>query len=168
MSTEMNKDTAELNNLINSFSFLRLIIFADIITRFSEIEVKHNINWLETFILIILATNGSHSLSMLAKRILRSNHSMTRLIDNLVKNGLVRRYHPANDRRSLNVSITAKGLDHLSHTLKDLKLAEEEIRSCLGPNELDTLTSLTKTLRSQLLEKLNKRYINISDKKAVD
>jgi DNA-binding MarR family transcriptional regulator len=150
---------SEIDNavsVIKSYYLLRIVIFADVITRFSEIEMKNNnINWLKTFALIILVTLGNQTLSQLARLMLRSNHSMTRLIDNLVKEGFVKRYHANNDRRSLQVKITPTGLDYLLKTLKDIDIAEKEIRSYLEPEDLEKLISLSKTMRFRLIDKLS-------------
>jgi DNA-binding MarR family transcriptional regulator len=149
-----SNETKEIIQYINSFALLRLVIFADVIGRFSEIELKDNINWLKTFALIILTTLGSQTLTQLAKLMLRSNHSMTRLIDNLVKEGYVKRYHPKNDRRSLEVKITPDGLQYLTKTLQEIEKAENEIRAFLDPRDMEKLISLTKTLRFCLIDKL--------------
>jgi DNA-binding MarR family transcriptional regulator len=140
---------------INSFALLRLVIFADIINRFVEIELKNNINWLRTFALIILITLGSQTLGQLARLMQRSNHSMTNLVEGLVQEGYVKRYHPNNNRRTLEVKITASGIQYLKQTLKDLEHAEGQIRSYLDKGDMETLIALTKKLRFSLIDKLD-------------
>jgi DNA-binding MarR family transcriptional regulator len=149
-----SKENQELIQLISSFALLRLVIFADIINRFVEIELKNNINWLRTFALIILITLGSQTLSQLAKLMQRSNHSMTNLVEGMVQDGFVKRYHPTNNRRTLNVKITANGIQYLKSTLKEIENAEKDIRSYLNKDDMDKLISLTKTMRFSLIEKL--------------
>lgn len=147
-------ENKELIRYISSFALLRLVIFSDIINRFSEIELKDNINWLRTFALIILVTLGSQTLSQLAQLMLRSNHSMTNLVESLVQDGYVKRYHPKNNRRTLEVKITANGINFLNQTLQELENAEQEIRSYLNKSDMEKLISLTKTMRFALIEKL--------------
>jgi DNA-binding MarR family transcriptional regulator len=148
------KKNQELIQHINSFALLRLVIFADVINRFVEIELKDNINWLKTFALIILVTLGSQTLGELAKLMQRSNHSMTSLVEGLVQDGYVKRYHPDNNRRTLQVKITPNGIQYLNHTLGELENAEKDIRSYLDKDDMEKLISLTKTLRFSLIEKL--------------
>ncbi len=47
----------------------------------------------------------------LAERILYSKSGFTRVIDRMEAAGLVERVHPANDRRSILVVLTAKGIE---------------------------------------------------------
>jgi DNA-binding MarR family transcriptional regulator len=54
---------------------------------------------------------GGMRMNELAERILYSKSGFTRVIDRMEEAGLVERVHPANDRRSILVVLTAKGTE---------------------------------------------------------
>lgn len=54
------------------------------------------------------ATNG-----MVKERMLDKNSDVTRIIDRMVKNGLVQRVNCESDRRRVDITITPKGLEIL-------------------------------------------------------
>jgi DNA-binding MarR family transcriptional regulator len=74
--------------------------------------------------------------------------TMTGLVDGLVRSGLVKRAHSESDRRSIEVSLSAKG-----HALLDRILPRHYARlaammSALGPRERVTLVKLLDKLRA--------------------
>ena len=70
------------------------------------------------------------------------------------KDGLVKRYHATEDRRTVYVEVTSDGLSFIKERLKVIKPLEEEIASCLDNSELRTVVDLTRKLRLKLIEKL--------------
>ena len=50
-------------------------------------------------------------MNLLAERILHSKSGLTRVVDRMEERGLVERVHPADDRRSILVGLTAKGTE---------------------------------------------------------
>jgi len=79
---------------------------------------------------------------------------VTKLIEGLEKDGLVRRYHTRKDRRTVYVEVTSVGLSFIMTRLKVVTSLEEEIRSCLDDGELRIIVDLTRKLRLRLIEKL--------------
>jgi len=72
----------------------------------------------------------------------------------LEKDGLVKRYHATEDRRTVYVEVTSEGLSFIKARFRVLKSLEEEIKFCLDDGELETLVDLTRKLRLRLIEKL--------------
>lgn len=60
-------------------------------------------------ILVSLAEAGSGSTSVLCRSVSYDQGAMTRMIDRLEKKGLVRRARSADDRRRVNLELTAEG-----------------------------------------------------------
>ena len=143
---------------IRAREFPRLVIFADMVGRYVDIKLRGKINWLRTTVLnYLIIRGGSLTASQLAQLMLRSNYSMTRLIDDLEKDGLVIRERAGKDRRTIDVKITSDGLAFMRRTLGDSDLVEQEIMSFLDKDEIETLRNLIRVLRFTLIEKSGKR-----------
>jgi DNA-binding MarR family transcriptional regulator len=163
---EINK----VNNQIRKTQFPRLVAFADVLNRYTEIVLKDKFSWLQTSALIFTITRGgSLTPSQLARIMLRSNYSVTKIVDGLEKDGLVQRIHNGQDRRSIDVEITTKGLDYIISILKNVEVAENELKSCLSEEELDNLVPTIRKLRDKLIERVSARYEELSadDKRAI-
>jgi len=133
----------------------RIIAFSDVINRYLKIRTKGDISWLRVnAILFIITRGGKLTPSQLADLLLRSRNSVTKLLEGLEKDGLIRRYHPKNNRRTVYAEATSEGLSFIMTKLKVVTLLEEEIRSCLDDDELNTLVDLTRKLRLALIEKI--------------
>ena len=152
---------SEIDNVTTAIrvrEFPRLLMFADMINRYVDIKLRGKINWLRTSALTyIIIRGGSLTASQLAPLMLRSNYSMTRLIDSLEKDGLVMRSRTSKDRRTIHVKITSAGLAFMMRSLSDNDLVEEELLSCLDENELESLRYLIRILRLRMIEKTAKR-----------
>lgn len=143
---------------IRAREFPRLVMFADMVSRYVDIKLKGKVNWLRISALNYLITRGgSLTASQLAQLMLRSNYSMTRLIDDLEKDGLVIRERAGKDRRTIDVRVTPAGLAFMRQSLGDSDLVEEEVMSCLDEDEIETLRNLIRVLRFTLIEKSGKR-----------
>jgi len=141
---------------LRSRYFPRLVVFADVINRYLNIARRSgNISWLRTSALLFIVTRGGQlTPSELASIMLRSNYSITKLLDGLEKEGLIKRSHSSRDRRKVTLELTPAGLQFLKDSLKKAKEAEEDIKSYLTEEELDKLIQLTRKMRLAMLEKL--------------
>lgn len=148
-------EIADVQKAIRAMLFPRLVIFSDLINRYVDLELKDKVNWLKASALILLITQGgSLTLSELAALTLRPNNSITKLVDNLVKDGHVRRYRSGKDRRTVFVRVTPSGLSFMMEILKNIESTEQEIESCLDEKEIETLASLTSKVRRHLIAKM--------------
>lgn len=141
---------------ILSMDLNRLIVFSDVMNRYFLLRAKGDARtWLRVYAVTFIITRGGKvTPTELAKILLRSKNSVSQLINGLEKNGLVRRYHTTEDRRSVYVEVTSDGLSFIKARLKIVKSLEEEIRSCLDEGELRIIVDLTRKLRLRLIEKL--------------
>lgn len=142
---------------IRARELTRLVMFADMVSRYVDIKLRGKVNWLRISALSHLITRGgSLTASELARLMLRSNYSMTRLIDDLERDGLVIRERAGKDRRTIDVRITSDGLAFMMQSLGDSDLVEEELMSSLDKDEIETLRNLIRVLRFTLIEKTSK------------
>ena len=134
----------------------RLAVFSDVMNRYVLLRAKGDARtWLKVYAVTFIITRGGKvTPTELAKILLRSRNSVSQLINGLEKDGLVKRYHTTEDRRTVYVEVTPDGILFIKARLKVLKSLEEEITSCLDDGELQLIVDLTRKLRLRLIEKL--------------
>ncbi len=97
-------------------------------------------------VLEALLHKGTLTHCQIAGKILKSRGNLTLVIDNLERDGLVKREPVAGDRRAVGVALTPKG----ATTIKDLfpKQVEaiHDVMGRLSPEELSTLAGLCRKL----------------------
>jgi DNA-binding MarR family transcriptional regulator len=162
----------KINTQIRSTQFPRIMAFADVVTRYTEIVLKgkeNQISWLRSSALRFIITRGGNlTPSQLAAIMLRSNYSITKLIDGLEQDGLVKRCRNKQDGRSYELKVTKAGLDYVFSRLKDTEVAENELRSCLDEDELNDLAAIIRKLRDKFIEKVSAKYkLTAEDRKAI-
>jgi DNA-binding MarR family transcriptional regulator len=159
----------KVNIQIRSMQFPRIIVFADVVNRYAQKILKNKVSWLRASALIFLVTRGGTlTPGQLARIMLRSNYSITKLIDGLEKDRLVKRYPDGKDRRSIKVKVTTEGLDYVISSLGDVIEAEHDLKSWLSDSETENLAVNIRKLRDKLIEKISERYgLSTVDKKAI-
>jgi len=118
-------DIRTQSNQLEINTFLSLLYTADIIGRYVDIEIAKHTMHLKGYnlsragynILDILILNGGTMIpTKISKKIFRSKHTVTIIIDTLEKRGLVKRESVRADRRMKNISITEEGVDLIRRT----------------------------------------------------
>jgi DNA-binding MarR family transcriptional regulator len=162
---EVNK----VNVQIRGMQIPRIIVFADVVNRYTQKILKNKVSWLRASALIFLITRGGTlSPGQLARIMLRSNYSITKLIDGLEKDRLVKRYPDNKDRRSTKVKVTSEGLNYVILNLSNIAEAERELKCWLSDDERQNLAATIRKLRDKLIEKISERYgLSVNDKKAI-
>jgi DNA-binding MarR family transcriptional regulator len=89
---------------------------------------------------------GMATLSI-ARRLVSRAPDITRMIDKLEQRDLVRRDRPADDRRTVHVTITTAGLDLLRTTRLAVRRLHARQLGHLGPRQLVQLTRLLREAR---------------------
>ncbi|MDX1421211.1 MAG: MarR family transcriptional regulator [Rubricoccaceae bacterium] len=89
-----------------------------------------------------------YTCSMIAERLLDRTPDVTRLLCRMEREALVTRRRGAHDRRVVEVSITAKGLDLLERLDDPVRALMERITRHLSDDELQTLSGLLTQLRT--------------------
>ncbi len=89
---------------------------------------------------------GPMSQQQLAAKILRSGSNVTTVVDNLEKQDLVRRTRRSDDRRVVEVSLTAKGRRHIEERFPTHVQRVTELLAALEPDEQAQLATLCRKL----------------------
>lgn len=84
--------------------------------------------------------------SQLAQKVLKSTGNMTLVIDNLVKRGLVARQRRADDRRRIDISLTAEGAALIENMFPAHVAGVVETMDALSPAEQRQLAALCRKL----------------------
>ena len=148
-------DIEKIRQEILGMHLSRLIVFSDVINRYMQLRTKSDISWLRTNAIIFIITRGGKlTPSQLAKIMLRSRNSVTKLVEGLERDGLVRRYHPRNNRRTVYIEVTQDGLSFIMTQIDMLTSFDDELKSFLDDGELQTLVYLTRKLRLAMIEKI--------------
>lgn len=149
LATEIREQASELQGEI----FLSFSYTADVFNRYLDILLtRRNSSRTRFGILHNLITHGgSMTPTEIAKRVFRSKHAVTRAIDVLEKDGLVRRGTVRGDRRLRKVNITRKGLELIQANVDDRREISLQALSCLSQKQSEELKVILERLRKHLL-----------------
>jgi MarR family 2-MHQ and catechol resistance regulon transcriptional repressor len=89
---------------------------------------------------------GSMTQGEVSSKVLKSNSNLTTVIDNLERDGYVRRERDEKDRRVIHVHLTEAGTSKVEAVLPNHVAALMEIFSALSASEQETLGELCKKL----------------------
>ncbi len=135
---------------LDSFILRTFILFvqtADVVLKYADANFyrKTRLSVIKYMVLQILATNGgTMTPSQIAEWTFRERHNITTLVERLKRDGLVKTKRNNRDKRSLNVTLTAKGRKVLKQAMP---VAREIVnRVMLSISEGDAIT-LEKSLR---------------------
>ena len=135
-------------------ALISLMSTADVVSKYIDMQVAKQPTGRTGFSVLtnLVLHGGTMAPTDISKRILRTKFAVTSLIDNLEKNGLVRREPTGKDRRRKNVSITRKGLDLIeSYSLKGQNRFSNEIFRTLDDREMEELILILKKIRKHVL-----------------
>ena len=143
------KEIKDISQFVRFDSLILLTYAAEAVNRFlGQWLKKYDQDQTRINILYLLIGNGgSLTPTSISKGVNRSKHAITRAIDILEKDALVRREPSANDRRSLNVVITKQGIDLVKKTLPALQRASSIATSCLSEEQINELKTISTKLR---------------------
>lgn len=114
----------------------------------TEIDIKYP----HTEILKLLETEGTLQVAQIGERLLIAKAQMTHLLDRLVEYGLVEREMNAADRRTINISLTAKGRQFIREQGDNFINAIRDNMSSLSKEELEELCRSMRCVRDTLLK----------------
>ncbi|MEU1687246.1 MarR family winged helix-turn-helix transcriptional regulator [Micromonospora sp. NPDC005707] len=115
---------------------------AGLSARFAAQFEEHGLSAVEFEVLMRLTRSPGHQLRMtdLAAQTSLSTSGVTRVVDRMERDGLLRRRACPSDRRSSYAVVTAAGLSRLDDTLPGhLRIIEEWFTGQLAPAQLDAL-----------------------------
>jgi DNA-binding MarR family transcriptional regulator len=147
------EDIQDIVNQTKETDFWLYVQFADVLIRYLEITMKRDsiISRLQGTALYFLLLNGGElTPTQLAGLMLRSKHSVTKIIDSLEKEGLIIRDFTNKDRRVTSVKLTSTGLEHLKQRFSKGNERADKVMSILNATEQKTLVALTERMRQKM------------------
>jgi len=108
---------------------------------------------LEWRVLATLVESPPLAVGMLARRAVTKQPTLTRLLDRLVQQGLVRRIAAPSDRRQTLVAITPTGQALVGGLTERAEARQQGLRAAVGEDRWCTLETLLRQLIEQLGEK---------------
>ena len=153
--TEDFKQTADQ---IREVNFWLCVTFSDTIGRYCEITMnKDDISPLHALAMYHLVCGGGASTpTQLADVMFRSKHSVTKIIDNLEREGFIVRDFSSKDRRVTRIKVTPSGLKYVKQNQNKAELRAKQVMDCLSIDEQKTLVGL--------MDKMNVRMTGILEK----
>lgn len=144
MPTHFTGSRAEMRTLNTFIKLTRCT--NSLLARLAEHNTIGDLTYSQFAVLEALYHLGSMSQGDLSGKVLKSGSNMTTVIDNLERDGLVRRQRDANDRRVVHVHLTEAGTRKVDAVLPGHVAALVEEFSILSASEQETLGALCKKL----------------------
>jgi MarR family 2-MHQ and catechol resistance regulon transcriptional repressor len=134
-------------------------------TRLAERNTIGDLTYSQFAVLEALYHLGPMTQGQVSQKVLKSGSNMTTVIDNLERDGLVRRERDAEDRRVIHVHLTDAGSSKLEAVLPGHIAALVEEFSVLSANEQETLGVLCKKLGTRNLQDRPKEKLMVERKR---
>ena len=144
MPTHFQGSRAEMRTLDTFIKMTRCT--NSVLTRLAERNTVGELTYSQFAVLEALYHLGSMTQGEVSTKVLKSGSNMTTVIDNLERDGLVRRERDAKDRRVINVHLTEAGSGKVDAVLPKHVGALVEEFSVLSVSEQLTLGELCKKL----------------------
>jgi DNA-binding MarR family transcriptional regulator len=143
---------------------LSVITSYEAIRRYLEVELKrYGVTPIKFQVMSVLFNNGGEMTpSEIGRRVFREKNSITAVINQLEKQGVVRKEPSQQDRRSVNVIITDKGWNEANRLSPIAQGISREVISCLERAQIDTLIDIMRSIRNNLLPAINKNSVEIA------
>ena len=149
----LSQEIVSLSDDLRASTLVSIISTAEVVLEYSRLQAKRYDSGRTRFgILNALITHGGRlRLTDISKRVFRSKYSTTRVIDKLVREGLVTREAIDGDRRAKNITITRTGIAFIEETMPNRQKMTDEVMSCLTRGQMVSLMGLLKKLKKHLL-----------------
>ena len=144
MPTHFKGSRAEMRTLDTFIKLTRCT--NSVLARLAERNTVGDLTYSQFAVLEALYHLGSMNQGEVSTKVLKSGSNMTTVIDNLERDGLVRRERHGKDRRVINVHLTEAGTKKVEAVLPGHVAALVDEFSILSANEQQTLAELCKKL----------------------
>jgi DNA-binding MarR family transcriptional regulator len=158
ISAAVANDISEISEHMREVKFWLCVTFADTVGRYCEITMKKDdISPLHAIAMFhLICAGGTSTPTQLADMLFRSKHSVTKIVDNLEKEGFIVRDFSSKDRRVTQIRVTEAGLEYAKTNQSKGNMRAKQVMDCLTAAEQETLTALT--------EKMSRRMTDILEK----
>ncbi|HIE18058.1 MAG TPA: MarR family transcriptional regulator [Dehalococcoidia bacterium] len=149
---DLAHEIREQANRLSVDNFITFLHTADMVERYVDIEMrKVGINRTNFSLLNhLIVLGGRATPTELSRRVFRSKHAVTRAVDTLEREGLVKREGIGEDRRNRKVTITTKGLNLVRKMVPFREEVGSRIMSPLNKTEAEQLSTILRRLRRHL------------------
>ena len=144
MPTHYSGTRAEMRTLDTFIKLTRCT--NSLLARLAERNTIGDLTWSQFAVLEALYHLGHMTQGEISAKVLKSGSNMTTVIDNLERDGLVRRERDANDRRVIHVHLTEAGSAKVEAVLPGHIAALVDEFKVLSASEQETLGELCKKL----------------------
>lgn len=150
---DLANEIREQVNRLSVDNFITFLHAADMVERYVDIEMlKVGINRTHFSLLNhLIVLGGTATPTELSKRVFRSKHAITRAVDTLEKEGLVKREGIGEDRRNRKVAVTANGINFVRRMVPVREEIGSRIMSPLNNTEAKQLSSILKRIRRHMV-----------------
>jgi DNA-binding MarR family transcriptional regulator len=158
LSGPVSDDIEKVAAQVRAVNFWLCVKFADTIKRYCEITMKKDdISPLHAIAMFhLVCAGGSSTPTHLAELMFRSKHSVTKIVDNLEKEGFIVRDFSSKDRRVTHINVTSAGLEYVRANQNKGNERAKQVMDCLDISEQKTLVDLTEKLCNQMTDILEK------------
>ena len=104
-------------------------------------------------ILSLISDSGrreGHKLNELAQIMMVKQPTLSRVVEGMVSNGLLKRQTAKVDRRTVNITLTPKGQQQATILAERARAIEARFQKNLGPQEFETLVNLLNLVVTRL------------------
>jgi DNA-binding MarR family transcriptional regulator len=160
--TELGNPLADelkkIGDQVREGNFWLVASFADTVNRYCEITMKtDDISPLHSIAMWhLVCAGGTSTPTRLAETMFRSKHSVTKIVDNLEKEGLIIRDFSNRDRRVTQVRLTPAGLQYLKNSQETAAQYAKQVMNCLDGSQQKTLIDLMKIMKDRMTDILEK------------
>jgi len=144
MTTHYTGTRAEMRTLDTFIKLTRCT--NSVLARLAERNTVGDLTWSQFAVLEALYHLGHMTQGEISAKVLKSGSNMTTVIDNLERDGLVRRERDAKDRRVIHVHLTEAGTGKIEAVLPGHVAALVDEFSILSAKEQEALGELCKKL----------------------
>ena len=139
-------DDTTINRILENMFLVMLVIHKKIL-KMDLNGIPDNLTRLHMAVMGGLSQT-SLTMSELAKTLMMTKPQLTHVVDTLVSSGIVERRPDENDRRVINLALTAKGRVLLDEGKQKIKENIKIKLAALTPEELSEMSAALETLRS--------------------
>jgi DNA-binding MarR family transcriptional regulator len=138
-------------------AIMAIVRTGDILNRYLQIELAKHGSSLGRFAIMnaLFVHGGKMTPTAISKWVFRSKHSVTDMLHVLEDIGVIRRDPNRKDGRSVNISVTKKGLEKTEKMIPIAEQISEQALSFFNEEQLEALLSLLRQLRKHLLKRLS-------------
>ena len=163
MPTHFTGSRAEMRTLDTFIKLTRCT--NSILARLSERNTIGDLTYSQFAVLEALYHLGPMTQGEVSQKVLKSGSNMTTVIDNLERDGLVRRERDSNDRRVIHILLTEAGSSKIEAVLPGHIAALVEEFSILSASEQEMLGALCKKLGTRNVQDSSKPKLKVERQK---